>query len=227
MIQPEVRRVASSSSTMKMTPSIDVEPVRRGGAVGEVLAAPDRVEQDRDRGGGGDHVEPADAVAEARRQREQQEAQHHHERDVGVAQRLGRDDVVGGSRGGTASSRSRSRSRRCRRGRSAGWRRLPPARRIPRPCAAPRPRLRPGSSAAHRESAIVPPAADLPSSAIGPLASALTSPGATLAYAVAREYSTKGATAAQRYAWLAGALPSAAWAAASRAIGTRNGEQDT
>jgi hypothetical protein len=29
------------------------------------------------------------------------------------------------------------------------------------------------------------------------------------------------------YAWLAAVLPSAAWAAASRAIGTRNGEHDT
>jgi hypothetical protein len=29
------------------------------------------------------------------------------------------------------------------------------------------------------------------------------------------------------YAWLAASLPSAAWAAAKRAIGTRNGEQET
>jgi hypothetical protein len=29
------------------------------------------------------------------------------------------------------------------------------------------------------------------------------------------------------HAWLATALPSAAWAAAKRAIGTRNGEQET
>ena len=69
-----------------------VELGRRGGAVGEILAALDRVDQD----GGADqsqhHVPPADAVAEPQRHRKQQEAQHQHEGDVRVAQRLRRDD---------------------------------------------------------------------------------------------------------------------------------------
>ena len=91
-IQPVVRRVASSSSTMKMTPRTMSSCVGDGGAVGEILAALDGVDQD---GGAGDarhHVPPADAVAKARRHRKQQEAQHQHEGDVGVAQRLRRDD---------------------------------------------------------------------------------------------------------------------------------------
>ena len=50
------------------------------------------VNQDRDRGGGQDNVEPLDPVAEALRQRKQEEAQHQDERDVRVAQRLRRDD---------------------------------------------------------------------------------------------------------------------------------------
>ena len=74
----------------------DVEPVRHGGAVGEVLPAPERVAEDRDRSRRRQHVEPADVVAKPRRNRKQQERQHHDERHVDVAQRLRRDDVVGG-----------------------------------------------------------------------------------------------------------------------------------
>ena len=47
MIQPVVRRVASSSSTMKHDAEDDVELGRRGGAVGEIVAALDGVDQDR------------------------------------------------------------------------------------------------------------------------------------------------------------------------------------
>ena len=70
----------------------DVELGRRGGAVGEILAAVDGVDQDRRAGEASDHVPPADAVAKPRRHRKQQEAQHQHEGDVGVAQRLRGDD---------------------------------------------------------------------------------------------------------------------------------------
>ncbi len=73
-----------------------VEVRRRGGAVGEVLPAPDRIDEDCDREHCRDHIPPANAVAKPRGERERQEAQHHHEGDVGVAQRLGGDDVVGG-----------------------------------------------------------------------------------------------------------------------------------
>jgi hypothetical protein len=48
MIQPVVRRVASSSSTMKTTPTM-TSSGRRGGAVGEIVAAPMRVDDGRDR----------------------------------------------------------------------------------------------------------------------------------------------------------------------------------
>ncbi len=74
----------------------DVGAVGRRGAVGEVLAAQERIAEDPDRGRRRDHVPHADAVTEPGRERKEQEAQHHHEGDVGVAQRLGRDDVVGG-----------------------------------------------------------------------------------------------------------------------------------
>ena len=77
---------------MKMTPSQVSSWVGDGGAVGEVIAALDRVDQD----GGADqsqhHIPPADAVAEPHRHRKQHEAQHQHEGDVRVAQRLRRDD---------------------------------------------------------------------------------------------------------------------------------------
>src|SRR5918994_1048671 len=70
-IQPVVRRVASSSRTMKTTPRM----------MSSLVAGEAR-----------DHIPPADAIAEASRQREQQEAQDQHEGDMRVAQRLRRDD---------------------------------------------------------------------------------------------------------------------------------------
>ncbi len=70
--------------------------VGSGRAVGEILAANDRVDQDADTGQAGDHVPPADAVAKARGGREHQKRQQQHEGDVGVAQFLGRNDLVGG-----------------------------------------------------------------------------------------------------------------------------------
>ena len=78
----------------------DIEPGRRGGAVGELLAALDGVDQDGGAGDPGDDVTPADAVAEPRREREQEEAQDQHEGVVRVAQRLGRDDREIGERPG-------------------------------------------------------------------------------------------------------------------------------
>jgi hypothetical protein len=69
-----------------------VERGRQRGAVGEVLAALDGVDQDGGAGEAEQHVPPADPVAEPRGHRKQQEAQHQHEGDMGVAQRLGRDD---------------------------------------------------------------------------------------------------------------------------------------
>jgi hypothetical protein len=72
----------------------DVPAVGRGGAVGKVLAAPERIDDGRDRKDAGHHVPPAHPVAKPRRQRKQQEAQHQREGDVGVAQFLGRNDRV-------------------------------------------------------------------------------------------------------------------------------------
>ena len=65
---------------------------RRGGAIGEILAALDGVDQDRGADQAKHHVPPADAVAMPRRHWKQQEAQHQHKGDVRVAQRLRRDD---------------------------------------------------------------------------------------------------------------------------------------
>ena len=73
----------------------DVPAVGRGGAVGEVFAAPQRIDDGRDRKDAGHHVPPAHPVAEPRCQRKQQEAQHQREGDMGVAQFLGRNDRVG------------------------------------------------------------------------------------------------------------------------------------
>ena len=49
MIAPVVRRVASSTSTMKTMPTITSQRSGDGGAVGEVVAAPQRVDDGRDR----------------------------------------------------------------------------------------------------------------------------------------------------------------------------------
>jgi hypothetical protein len=69
--------------------------VGRGGAVGEILAAPQRIDDGCDRNDARHDVPPADAVAEPRGQRKQEEAQHQREGDMGVAQFLGRNDRVG------------------------------------------------------------------------------------------------------------------------------------
>ena len=124
----------------------DVEPVRHRGAVGEILAAPERVGEDRDRGGGGDHVPPADAVAKARRDREQQKASTITNADMGVAQRLRRHDVVGGIE---VKQRHRHRDRGddvARRSRQPVGGALLRLRRTPRPCAVPRRKWRPARS---------------------------------------------------------------------------------
>ena len=96
----------------------DIEPGRRGGAVGELLAALDGVDQDGGADDAGGDVKPADAVAEPRREREQEEAQDQNESDMRVAQRLGRNDrEVGerpgaGDRGVEVEQRHRHRHRR-------------------------------------------------------------------------------------------------------------------
>ena len=72
-----------------------VPAVGHGGAVGKVVAAPQRIDDGRDREDAGHDVPPAHAVAEARRQRKQQEAEHQREGDVDVAKLLGRHDRVG------------------------------------------------------------------------------------------------------------------------------------
>ena len=72
-----------------------VPAVGRGGAVGKILAAPQRIDDGRDRDDAGHDVPPAHPVAKPRRQRKQQKTQHQREGDVGVAQLLGRNDRVG------------------------------------------------------------------------------------------------------------------------------------
>ena len=74
----------------------DVPAIGHGGAVGEIVAAPQRIDDGGHRDDAGHHVPPAHPVAEPRRQRKQQEAQHQREGDVGVAQLLRRHDGVGG-----------------------------------------------------------------------------------------------------------------------------------
>src|SRR5262249_21779686 len=70
-------------------------------------------------------------------------------------------------------------------------------------------------------------AARLPSSDIVPsYGSYRPCPNGTLAWHKRAAYPTK-AQHARSQAWLAAPFPKAAWAAASRAIGTRNGEQET
>ena len=74
----------------------DVQAVRRGGAVGEIVAAPQRIADGGDGEDAGQDVPPAHAIAEPHRHREQQEAQHQRERHMDIAQFLGRNDRVGG-----------------------------------------------------------------------------------------------------------------------------------
>jgi hypothetical protein len=76
----------------------DVEAGRHGRTVGEFLAALDGINEDRHADDASGDVPPADAVAEPSRQRKYEKAQHQHEGDVGVAQRLGRDDREVGER---------------------------------------------------------------------------------------------------------------------------------
>ena len=70
----------------------DVEMSRHRRAIGEFLAAFDRIDQYCSAGDAGDDVPPADPVAKSRRKRKQQKAQHQHESHVRVTQRLRRDD---------------------------------------------------------------------------------------------------------------------------------------
>jgi hypothetical protein len=73
----------------------DVPAVGHGGAVGEIVTAPQGIDDCGNRKNAGHDVPPAHTVAKPRRQREQQEAQHQRECDVGVAKFLGRNDGVG------------------------------------------------------------------------------------------------------------------------------------
>ena len=73
----------------------DVPVVRRGVAVGEVVAAEDRVDDDRHRQRRRQPVPPHDAVAKAPRDRKDQEAQEEDEGDVDRPQHLRRHDRVG------------------------------------------------------------------------------------------------------------------------------------
>jgi hypothetical protein len=98
----------------------DVELERRGRAVGELLAALQRIEDDADGGDRRDDVPPADAVAVAQRQWKQQERQHQRERHMHVTQRLrGDDGSIGerpGARDGGVEMEQRHRNRDARDG---------------------------------------------------------------------------------------------------------------
>ena len=72
-----------------------VPAVGRRGAVGEIVAAPQSVNDGCDGENAGKYVPPAHAVTEARGQRKQQEGEQQRERDVGVAKLLRRNDRVG------------------------------------------------------------------------------------------------------------------------------------
>ncbi len=120
MIGPVARRVASSRSTMKTTPSTTSSCQRQGRAVGEVLAALDRVGDDGDRRRRGHHVPQADAVAVATREWKQQERQHQHEGDVGVAQILRGDDRCEAERPGSGDGHVQVEQRRRDRDRGNG-----------------------------------------------------------------------------------------------------------
>jgi hypothetical protein len=77
-------------------PERDVPAVGRRVAVGEVVAALDRIDDDRDRERGADPVPPHHAVAKALRDRKDEKAQEQHERDVHRPERLRRHDRVRG-----------------------------------------------------------------------------------------------------------------------------------
>ena len=74
----------------------DIPAFRHGGAVGEIVAAPQRVDDDADAGQRRNDIKPLNAIAETAGERKQRETQHQHEGDVNVAQLLRRHDVVGG-----------------------------------------------------------------------------------------------------------------------------------
>jgi hypothetical protein len=75
MTQPVERRIASSTSTIRPIPNAMSQLFRRGVAVGEVVAALQRIDDDRDGERGGQPVPPHDPVPEALRDRKDQEAQ--------------------------------------------------------------------------------------------------------------------------------------------------------
>ena len=140
MIQPVVRRVASSSRTIKTTPRTTSQRFGDGGAVGEVVAAIDRVDDDRRpraTAASTSHQlmrwRKRRATGKSRKQSNSTKA------TCDVAQHLRRHDVVGGVEVEQPPSRRRCRWMRSRRPRrSACWPRLPLPRRSARPCAAPR-----------------------------------------------------------------------------------------
>ena len=74
----------------------DVPRVGRGVAVGEVIAALQQVDHDRNRACGGQPVPPHDAMAKAGAGGKHQEAQEQHKADVDWAQGLRGHDAVGG-----------------------------------------------------------------------------------------------------------------------------------
>ena len=102
----------------------DVPGQRRGVAVGEVVAAVDQVDHDRDRQRDGQPVPPHDAVAKAPGQREHQEVQAQHERHVQRPQRLRRHDGVGGVEVERRHHEGERPARRARASPSACWPRL-------------------------------------------------------------------------------------------------------
>ena len=202
-IQPVVRRVASSSKMMKMTPSTTSSLCRHGRAVGEFLPAFDGVNEDRRAQHTGGDVPPADAIAEPLRQREQKEAQYQHEGDVRAAQRLGGDDGEVGewprARDGRVKVKQRHRDRD-RRDQSAG----------------------PADQAIDHALLSLDVGLRLLQLLLGNGRRSCPAPAAVFGHIAAC-----CALHSRRHASPAGALPSAACAAARRAMGTRNGEHET
>ena len=105
MIQPEVRRTASSTSSTNDDAEERVGGAGQRVAVPEIVAAGEQVGDRRDAEQRADHVPPHEAVAEALGDREQQEHEQQHEADVHRTQHLRRHDVRPPRTGGTATWR--------------------------------------------------------------------------------------------------------------------------
>ena len=127
MIQPDVRRHASSTSSTNATPKKTSDAIRQRVAVPDVVAAREQVGDRRDAERGAHDVPPHQPVAVARGDREQQEHEQQHEADVHRAQDLRGHDLDRRVEMEQRHDDEQRRRRACRASRGSGWWRPPPA----------------------------------------------------------------------------------------------------